>query len=99
MEDNATQTAFKAKLFAYYEKYMLAVGILGQLLFFMQGFKIFLNQSAKDVSIVGFTIGLIAVTSWTIYGWLIKNKVVFIGNLVAVIGALFVLAGIMIYGG
>jgi MtN3 and saliva related transmembrane protein len=89
---------FKKKMFYVYEKYMLVMGILGQFLFYVQGVKIFTTKSASDLSIVGFLLGLIAVTSWFIYGILIKNKVLAISNAVAVIGALFVVIGILIHG-
>ncbi len=77
---------------------MMTVGILGQLLFYTQGAKIFITKSASDVSIFGFLFGLIAVTSWLIYGVLIKNKVLINSNIVAVVGALFVIVGVLIYG-
>lgn len=88
----------KSRLLNYYEKYMLVVGTLGQLLFYMQGIKIFLTQSAHDVSMVGFLLGLISVSSWLIYGILLKNKVLIISNAFAVVGALLVIAGILIHG-
>jgi|SRR5579871_1415636 len=96
-ENSSIQTNSKAKVLFYYEKYMLAVGILGQLLFYTQGIKIFMTKSANDVSILGFLFGLISVTSWLIYGILIKNKVLVYANAVAVIGAVFVIIGILIY--
>ena len=88
----------KSKGLVYYEKYMFVMGILGQALFYTQGIKIFMSQSAKDVSLLGFTFGLISVTSWLIYGKLINNKVLMVSNAFAVIGALFVVAGILLYG-
>ena len=98
MDDNSVPTSAKSKILFYYEKYMMAVGILGQLLFYSQGIKIFMTKSADDVSIFGFLFGLIAVSSWLVYGILIKNKVIIIANVVAVIGALFVIVGVLIYG-
>ena len=88
----------KTRLLYFYEKYMFIVGTLGQLLFYTQGIKIFANKSASDVSLLGFSLGLISVTSWLIYGVLIKNKVLIISNAFAVIGALFVVIGILIHG-
>lgn len=98
MENNTIEIPSKTKFFAYYEKYMLCVGILGQLLFYIQGIKIFLTHSAKDVSIIGFLLGFLSVSSWLIYGLLIKNRVLVVANIFAVIGALFVIVGILIYG-
>ena len=81
-----------------YEKYMLVIGILGQSVFYVQAAAIFINCSAKDVSLLGFSLGLISVASWLIYGILIKNKVLIISNSVAVLGAILVIAGVLIYG-
>jgi len=83
----------------YYKKYMTVMGILGQLLFYLQGFKIFHDRSAEDVSLFGFLFGLLSVTSWLIYGLLIKDRVLIIANTFAVVGALFAIIGILIYGG
>ena len=52
MEENQVLT--RSKAFFYYEKYMFVMGILGQILFFSQGFKIFLTRCANDVSLIGF---------------------------------------------
>ncbi len=87
----------KSRLLSYYEKYMFVVGICGQMVFYAQGIKIFQTQSASDVSLFGFLLGLISVTSWLIYGVAIKNRVLVIANIFAVIGALFVVTGILLY--
>ena len=81
----------------HYEKYMFLVGVLGQILFYAQGFKIFSTQSAEDVSLLGFSLGLLSVTSWLIYGIILKNRVLVISNMFAVLGALYVVAGIILY--
>lgn len=94
MENSSSKT----KHLIYYERYMMTVGILGQLLFYTQGLKIFITKSAADVSIIGFMLGLISVSSWLIYGVLIKNKVLVLSNVFAVIGALFVIIGILAHG-
>lgn len=98
MQKESLKPPFKSRLFSYYEKYMMAMGILGQAVFYIQAFKIFYNRSAQDVSLLGFSFGLLSVTSWMIYGFLIKNKVLAFANVVAVIGALLVVAGILIHG-
>lgn len=98
MDNNSLEKPSKSKLFYFYEKYMLAVGILGQLLFYTQGIKIFATKSANDVSILGFSFGLISVASWLVYGILINNKVLVIANVFAVVGALFVITGVLIHG-
>jgi len=98
MDENFVKAAAKSKFLSYYEKYMLTVGILGQLLFYTQAVKIFMTKSANDVSILGFLFGLISVLSWFFYGILIKNKVLVIANAFAVIGAVFVIIGVLIHG-
>ena len=97
MENTTAEAPSKTRLLTYYERYMLVVGVLGQLLFYIQGIKIFMTKSADDVSIVGFLLGLISVSSWLMYGVLIKNKVLVLANIFAVVGALFVIAGILVY--
>lgn len=97
MNDSPIKESSKTKLFTYYERYMLVVGTLGQLLFYMQGIKIFLTQSANDVSLFGFLLGLISVSSWLIYGIFLKNRVLIVSNAFAVVGALFVILGICLY--
>lgn len=88
----------KSKAISWYEKYMAVVGVLGQLVFYLQGFKIFSTHEAKDVSLAGFCCGFISVLSWLVYGIIIKNDILIMSNLVAVVGAIFVLVGIMMYG-
>ncbi len=87
-----------SKFAAYFEKYMIVVGVLGQLLFYFQGIKIFMTKSAHDISMTGFLISLISLSSWLVYGILIKNKVLVIANVAGVVGALFVIIGILIHG-
>lgn len=79
----------------FYEKYMLFVGTGGSLVFYLQAFKIFYERSATDVSLAAFVAGLISVASWMIYGLMIKNRVLFISNVLATIGALIVVIGIL----
>ncbi len=97
MEDNSLQNLSKVGFLTYYEKYMVVIGIFGQLMFYIQGAKIFVTQSANDVSILGFLLGLITVSSWLVYGILIKNRILVISNIFAVIGALFVIIGALLY--
>jgi len=98
MDDSPIERPVKSRFFLYYEKYMLAMGVLGQLLFYTQGIKIFMTKSANDISILGFLFGLISVSSWLVYGVLIKNKVLILANVFAVVGALLVIAGVLIHG-
>lgn len=81
-----------------YARYMLIVGIGGNLLFYLQAWEIFTTQSAKDVSLSAFLVGLWAVSSWFVYGLLLKDKVIIAANIVAILGCIIVIAGKLIYG-
>lgn len=73
------------------------IGIVGQLLFYFQAYKIFSTQSACSVSLVGFSISLISLISWLFYGFLTKSKVMIVANIAGLIGCVWVLIGIMMY--
>jgi MtN3 and saliva related transmembrane protein len=98
MDNKVTSVASsKSKFMWFYEKYMLVVGVLGQLLFYTQGIKIFMTKSANDISLMGFLFGLVSVTSWLFYGIFIKNRVLVVANAFAVGGALLVVVGVLIH--
>ncbi len=81
-----------------YAAYMFVVGIGGNLLFYLQAWKIFANRSAGDVSLPAFIVGLWAVTSWFFYGVMLRDKVILAANAVAIVGCLLVIAGWVLYG-
>ncbi len=81
----------------FYEKYMFVIGGSGSLIFYLQAIEIFNEQSAAAVSLLAFVIGFISVASWMVYGVLIKNRVLFFSNVLATIGALLVVIGILMY--
>jgi len=76
---------------------MVFIGVFGQLVYFAQAFKIFTTKSVADLSLFGFTTGLIAVSSWLVYGLVLKDIPLIIANVVACIGALACVAGILIF--
>jgi MtN3 and saliva related transmembrane protein len=80
-----------------YEKYMFFIGIAGQMVFYLQAYEIFTAQKAENVSLTAFIFGLISVSSWLIYGLMLKNRPLIVANSFAVIGALAVVAGIITY--
>ncbi len=93
----AYHTESPSKIRFTYERYMLAMGVIGQSAFYFQALKIYSHKSAQDVSLIGSLFAFISVTSWLIYGILLKNKVLILSNIVAVIGAGLVLAAILHY--
>lgn len=97
MEGISNQIEKKIKIISLYEKYMFVMGIVGQLMFYFQAAEIFVRKSAQGVSFFGFLIGLLCVSSWLIYGILIKNKVLICSNAVAALGASLVVIGTLIY--
>jgi MtN3 and saliva related transmembrane protein len=80
-----------------FRNYMIFIGIFGQLMFFAQAYKIYKTKSVIDVSLLGFSVGLLSVTSWMVYGILIHDTPLIVGNAVATVGALSVVIGILIY--
>lgn len=82
----------------FYEKYMNIVGPATNIMFYLQAYKIFTSKSAQDVSGAGFCMSFIGLSSWLIYGILLKNKPLIIANVFGVTGALLTLIGILMYG-
>jgi MtN3 and saliva related transmembrane protein len=76
---------------------MNVIGPIGNLMFYFQFYKIFDEKSSASVSLTGFSISVIAMTSWLLYGILLKNKPLIIANLVGAIGAILVTVAILIY--
>ncbi len=81
----------------FYEKYMTVMGIIGNFMFYVQAYKIFTCKSASSVSLPAFTISAVALSSWLLYGILLKNTPIIIANIVGLVGALIVLTAIMMY--
>lgn len=82
----------------FFQPYMMAVGIGGNGFFYVQAYEVFRTQSAKDVSLLAFAVALWAVSSWLVYGLLLRNQVIIWANVVAVIGASLVIIGKFLYG-
>lgn len=81
----------------WFQWYMYLVGIGGNLFFYIQAWEIYQRQSAADVSLPAFSVALWAVSSWFVYGLVLRNPVLIIANIVAIIGASCVIAGKLIY--
>ena len=89
-----TQTKFERA----YRRYMYLVGIGGNLFFYIQAYQIFTQRDAGNVSVVAFAVAFWAVTSWFGYGLLLRNPVLIVANIVAMLGAASVVAGVLLYG-
>ncbi|MCC8370893.1 MAG: SemiSWEET family sugar transporter [Rickettsia endosymbiont of Stiretrus anchorago] len=85
------------KFMKFYEKYMTVVGTVGNFMCYVQAHKIFTCKSAASISLPAFTISAVALSSWLLYGILIKNTPIIIANIVGFIGALLVLVAIILH--
>ena len=74
------------------------IGIIGQLFYFLQAYKIFYTKSAEDLSLPGFGIFCVAAISWLAYGIILKNIPLIAANFLALIGIVLVITGILLYG-
>ena len=81
-----------------YHRYMYVVGIGGNLFFYLQAWEVFATRSARDVSLWAFVVAFWAVASWFVYGLILRNWVLIIANIVAMIGAALVVVGKLLYG-
>ncbi|MBS0271967.1 MAG: hypothetical protein JSR85_04905 [Proteobacteria bacterium] len=82
----------------FFTQHMALIGSLGQLLFYFQGFTIFWGKDASGVSLLGFSVALVSLSCWLAYGLSIKDKPLIIANITGIIGAFFVLCGVLMYG-
>ena len=57
-------------------------------MFYFQAYEIFSSHSAKIISFPGFFLSFIGLSSWLLYGVLIKNTPLIIANAVGVIGTI-----------
>lgn len=79
----------------YYAKFMIIMGTIGQSVFYLQAYKIFIQKSAVNVSLEGFAISFFSLSGWLIYGLLIRDKVLVIVNIIGVAGAAAVILAIL----
>ncbi|MBP9765399.1 hypothetical protein KBD08_03625 [Candidatus Babeliales bacterium] len=80
-----------------YQKYMVVMGTMGQLIYYFQAYQIWTTQSCSDVSFFGFLIAFISTASWAVYGFILKNKVLAFAQTVGFIGSLWCLIMILMY--
>jgi len=63
-----------------------------------QAIKIFKRKSAKDISIITYSLIWIGTIVWTIYGFELNNQAVIIANGLGAIITSFVMVGWFLYG-
>ncbi len=80
-----------------YTKYMVIVGTIGQVIYYIQAWKIFTNKSASDVSLTAYIINLFLLLNWMIYGMIISSKPLIYAEIIGLIGTFLVVMGIIIY--
>lgn len=85
------------KFFKLYEKMVCIIALSGNTIYLFQAFKIWQTKSSHDVTFIGFAISALSTTNWLIYGFLIKDKPLFISNLFGFINAIICLSMIYIY--
>ena len=65
---------------------------------FFQAYRIFTRKSAKDISLITFSILFIGAIIWVLYGIEIGNTPVVLSNMIGVFGVGAVLLGWFLYG-
>ena len=85
----------KAHFMLFYEKFMVVMALAGQLIFILQTHKIWVNQSAKDVSLEGFFIAFLSIACWLLYGILKDDKVLIRSNVIGLITSSICLVAII----
>jgi MtN3 and saliva related transmembrane protein len=98
MENTAIEAAPTSPIRRVYARYMLVVGIGGNLFFYIQAWHIFAREDSAAVSLTAQLVIFWAVMSWFGYGLMLKDKVIIAANAVAILGAMLVIAGKLIYG-
>ncbi|AWN81862.1 SemiSWEET family transporter [Candidatus Cardinium hertigii] len=88
----------KNKFNFFYKNYMMVMGPLANLMFYLQAYKIFTTKQATGVAFFAFVWSFIGLSSWLVYGIVLKSKVLIWSNIAGVIGTLLVLVGILLYG-
>ncbi|WP_414437840.1 SemiSWEET family transporter [Candidatus Bealeia paramacronuclearis] len=71
--------------------------MLGHFLFVFQAWKIYTTESAQGVSLIGFLIAFMSLSSWFVYGLIIKDAVLIINNAFGLIVALICIYEIIIW--
>lgn len=82
---------------AFYIRYMVIIGTIGQVMHYIQAWKIFSTKSASDISLVAYVISFFLLLNWMIYGVIISSKPLIYAEITGLIGASMVIIGVIIY--
>ena len=77
--------------------YMSWVANLGQVMHYIQAWKIFITHSAEDISLVAYCICLFLLVNWLLYGLVIQDRVIIFAETFGIIGASLVITGALLY--
>ena len=80
-----------------WEGYMSVIAFVGSSAYYIQAYKVFKREAAKDLSIQGYLISLFTSANWLIYGLVIKDIPLVFSGLISTIGAGLVIVGIFRY--
>lgn len=89
------------KLLKYFEPVMLVMGIVGPLATLPQIIKLYFthSQHAEGQSLTTWSVFAILATLWVVYGLINKKAPIYVGNGIALIMNLLMVAGIIINAG
>ena len=73
-------------------------GTLASILIFPQAFKIFKRKSARDISVLSYSVLLLAAVTWTWYGIRTLNWPLILTNSIGSVSLVLVIAGWIKYG-
>ncbi len=87
----------KSGIKAFYAKYMIIIGTMGQVMHYIQAWKIFTTKSASDISLIAYIISFFLLLNWMIYGISISSKPLIYAEITGLVGAIIVIIGVIIY--
>ncbi|MBT5022229.1 hypothetical protein HOK51_01350 [Candidatus Woesearchaeota archaeon] len=87
------------KLKNFMDKAVYATGIIGPIMTFPQLVKIWIHQNASGISVISWITYLLTAVVWLIYGIIHKEKPIILTYSIWIILDMFIVIGILIYGG
>jgi len=75
----------------------IIAGVIMSFGYYPQAFKIIKRKSAKDISLLTYSMFLLGIIIWLLYGISLKDTPLIVSNILALIGCCFVLTAYLIY--